>query len=119
MLNMSHGDGCDQYRNIFCWRKADGGLLWQVARAVRPDGRECEGVYKYLELKVRQPDGSYVDESEVEEGQPEEILGMFYLKPFRVGVDRLVSMTWEEYPCEVEVDYETGGVRFVALHQKV
>jgi len=28
-------------------------------------------------------------------------------------------MTWEEYPCEVEVDCETGGVRFLALHQKV
>ena len=118
VLNMSHGNGCDQYRNIFCWRKEDGGLLWQVERAVRPDGRECEGVYKYLELKVRMEDGSYRYAGEsVRHG--ERLWGGVYLKPFRVGVDRLLAMTLEEYPCEVEVDYETGAVRFLALHQKV
>ena len=123
VVNMRHGNGCDQYRNIFCWRKEDGGLLWQVARAVRPDGRECEGVYKNLKLQVRRPDGGY-REGGIEEWwsgyeTPEGILVEVYLKPFRVGVDRLVSMTWEDYPCEVEVDYETGAVRFLALHQKV
>ncbi len=118
VLNMSHGNGCDQYRNIFCWRKEDGGLLWQVERARTPTGVECEGAYKYLELKVRMEDGSYCYAGEsVRHG--ERLWGGVYLKPFRVGVDRLLAMTLEEYPCEVEVDYETGAVRFLALHQKV
>lgn len=118
VLNMSHGNGCDQYRNIFCWRKEDGGLLWQVARAVRPDGRECEGAYKYLLLRVRKPDGSYHSGTRGRE-LPGGIVAKEYLERFRVGVDRLLAMTLEEYPCEVEVDYETGAVRFLALHQKV
>ena len=63
---------CDWRRNIFCWRKEDGGLLWQVERARTPTGVECEGVYKSLRLRVKQPDGSYVDESEVDESLPEE-----------------------------------------------
>ncbi len=123
VLNMSHGNGCDQYRNIFCWRKEDGGLLWQVERARTPTGVECEGAYKNLKLQVRRPDGGY-REAGIEEWwsgyeTPEGVLVEVYLKPFRVGVDRLLAMTLEEYPCEVEVDYETGAVRFLALHQKV
>jgi len=118
LMNIFDIEHCDQCRNIFCWRKEDGGLLWQVARAVRPDGRECEGAYKYLELKVRMEDGSYCYAGEsVRHG--ERLWGGVYLKPFRVGEDRLLAMTLEEYPCEVEVDYETGAVRFLALHQKV
>jgi len=113
VVNMRHGNGCDQYRNIFCWRKEDGGLLWQVERARRPSGVECEGVYKLLRLEVKQPDGEYRHDGDIEidESLPEEIVGKRYLKPFRRGEHRLVAETLEDLGCVVEVDYETGRVR--------
>ena len=104
---------CDWRRNIFCWRKEDGELLWQVERARRPSGVECEGVYKLLRLEVKQPDGEYRHDGDIEidESLPEEIVGKRYLKPFRRGEHRLVAETLEDLGCVVEVDYETGRVR--------
>jgi len=107
-------------RNIFCYSKADGHLIWQVEQAYGRDHQPLEAVYKNIKLYIKQDDGSYERFSDPEEYPwDDEVPGTSYLKPFRYGEDRLATMTLCDFPSEYWIDYETGKVEWFAIHQKV
>jgi hypothetical protein len=110
--------GYNLCRNIFCYSKEDGHLIWQVEQAYGRDHQPLEAVYKYINLKVRKADGSY-DYAHESIQHESGIWGKIYLKPFRHGVDKLEAMTLADYPSEYWIDYETGKVEWFAIHQKV
>ena len=105
-------------RNIFCYSKQDGHLIWQIEQPYGRDHQPLEAVYKYINLKVKQKDDTYAYAHESIQHE-DRIWGKVYLKPFRYGVDKLEAMTLAEYPSEYWVDYETGKVEWFAIHQKV
>jgi hypothetical protein len=105
-------------RNIFCYAKEDGHLIWQVEQPYGRDHQPLEAVYKYIKLQILQADGSYLDESDAFECM-DGVIGETYLKPFRAGTDRLKTMTLCAFPSEYWIDYETGKVEWFAIHQKV
>jgi len=106
------------YRNIFCYSKQDGHLIWQIEQPYGRDHQPLEAVYKNINLKVKQKDGTY-DYAHESIQHGDRIWGKVYLKPFRYGVDKLEAMTLAEYPSEYWVDYETGKVEWFAIHQKI
>ena len=117
---------CNQYRNIFCYSKQDGHLIWQIEQPYGRDHQPLEAVYKYIALNIKGDNGHWLSIEEngslevdhkLEDGS--EISGQVYLKPFRYGIDKLATMTLAEYPSEYWVDYETGKVEWFAIHQKV
>jgi hypothetical protein len=117
---------CNQFRNIFCYAKEDGHLIWQVEQPYGRDHQPLEAVYKYIALHIRGEDGGWLSiaengsievDHELDDGS--EVGGQIYLKPFRYGVDRLSAMTLHEFPSEYWIDYETGKVEWFAIHQKV
>jgi len=113
--------GYDLCRNIFCYSKEDGSLIWQVEQAYHPDTREpLDEVFKNLKLYIKQDDGSYERFSDLKEYPWDDVVaGNSYHKSFRVGVDRLSSMTWSQFPQEYWIDYETGKLEWFAFHQKI
>jgi len=108
----------DIRRNIFCYAKADGHLIWQVEQPYGRDHQPLEAVYKYVKIHIKQGDDSYLDASDAFECA-DGVIGEAYLKPFRYGVDRLSAMTLHDYPSEYWIDYETGKIEWFAIHQKV
>jgi len=118
VVNIYDTKHCNQFRNIFCYSKEDGHLIWQVEQAYGRDHQPLEAVYKYVNLKVKQDDGSY-DYGHKSIQHECGIWGKVYFEPFRYGVDRLEAMTLCEFPSEYWIDYETGKVEWFAIHQKV
>ena len=107
-------------RNIFCYSKQDGHLIWQIEQPYGRDHQPLEAVYKNIKLYVKQEDGAYERFSDMNEYPwDDEVPGTFYPKPFRYGTDKLSTMTLAEYPSEYWVDYETGKVEWFAIHQKI
>jgi len=127
VVNIYDTKHCNQFRNLFCYSKDDGHLIWQVEQAYHPDTKEpLDEVFKYIALHIRGEDGQWL--SIEENGSLEvdhkcaddsEVGGQIYLKPFRYGVDRLSSMTWSQFPQEYWIDYETGKLEWFAYHQKI
>jgi len=118
VVNIYDTKRCNQFRNIFCYSKADGHLIWQVEQPYGRDHQPLEAVYKYVKIHIKQGDDSYLDASDAFECA-DGVIGEAYLKPFRYGVDRLSAMTLHEFPSEYWIDYETGKVEWFAIHQKV
>jgi len=118
VVNIFDTNHCNQFRNIFCYSKEDGHLIWQVEQPYGRDHQPLEAVYKYIKIHIKQGDDSYLDASEAFECA-DGVIGEAYLKPFRYGVDRLSAMTLYDFPSEYWIDYETGKVEWFAIHQKV
>jgi len=114
-------------RNLFCYSKEDGSLIWQIDQAYHPDTREpLDEVFKYIGLCVEKEKGQWL--SLEENGSKiarhrcldgSEIEGQIYFKPFRYGIDKLDTMTWSQFPQEYWIDYETGKLEWFAYHQKI
>jgi hypothetical protein len=51
-------------RNIFCYAKEDGHLIWQVEQAYGRDHQPLEAVYKYIALHIRGEDGGWLSIAE-------------------------------------------------------
>jgi len=115
------------YRNLFCYSKEDGSLIWQVEQAYDPDTREpLDEVFKYIGLSIEgeggtwlslEENGSKVVKHQCDDGS--EVTGQVYLNEFRYGTDKLDSMTWSQFSQEYWIDYETGKLEWFAFHQKI
>ncbi|MEW6647895.1 MAG: hypothetical protein AB1450_11905 [Pseudomonadota bacterium] len=122
LLNWYHASNLyDIYRNIFCYAKSDGHLIWQIEQPFHSEtGALLEEVFKNIKLYIRQNDGSYKRFGDQNKYPWDDVVaGSSYPKPFRPGIDRLETMTWSQFPQEYYVDYETGKLTWFAKHQKI
>jgi hypothetical protein len=116
-------------RNLFCYRKQDGSLIWQVEQpydGFQPDKPLLDEVFKFIGLSVLghngltiplSENGSIVKEHRLENGSI--VSGQVYLNQFRYGIDRLKTLTLSNFPNEYWVDYETGKLEWIQFHQKI
>lgn len=118
----------DIHRNILCYAKATGALLWQVEQPwqrerVDPEGKTMrkvyvEEVYKYIKILIQMPDGTHDSNQHVSKSHAEgSVNGKIYLKPLRPNLDRLEAMTFSHFPKEYAIDPDTGEVELLEMHQ--
>lgn len=115
------------YRNIFCHAKTDGSLLWQVQQPYdHRNGKPLEEVFKNIGLYIADDQGGWLsieeNGSEIVEHCDQEgktVIGQKYFGAFRPGIDRLETMTLGQFPNEYWIDYETGKLEWIAIHQKI
>ena len=121
LVNIYDIERCNQYRNIFCHAKTDGSLLWQVQQPYdHRNGKPLEEVFKNIKLYIEQSDGKlkrYGDPKEYP--WDNQVAGNAYDKPFRKGLDKIGTMTLGQFPNEYWIDYETGKLEWIAIHQKI
>ena len=105
LVNWYHASNLfDIFRNIFCYSKTDGSLLWQVEQTHTIKGEPLEKVYVGLGIRIKQEDGSYKPAGDLSPGENTRPFWIKYIdKPFRAGIDKFLARTFDGFQFYIDI----------------